>query len=138
MTSAPPHILFYLIFLYTFTLPENASMLASTQATAFLVSWLWKIKYFSLHCNVKSWPPLWTHTMWTHTTWRCFHTSNSFSAYWFLRRFWKIFLYIFLCNIPILPLPCGPIVPPRDHDLNKLESTQPDDASTQVTAFLNN
>ena len=65
-----------------------------------------------------------------------FTKVTAFLGKCFYRKSFKIFFYIFLCK-NLFPLPCDPILPPGNHDLNKFETSLPDDASKQlVPAFL--
>lgn len=61
---------------------------------------------------------------------------TTFLGKWFLEeiKILKIFLYIFICKK--FPSHYDPHPFPMDHDLNTLESTLPEVASTKVSAFL--
>lgn len=51
----------------------------------------------------------------------------NFLAAWYLRRFFSIYFYVKKMIRPLWPHPT-----PGDNDLNKLESTLPENASTQL------
>lgn len=88
-------------------------------------------------CKILSPPPspLWAyHTpglmiwkKWIYNSWGCFNSSIDFSGQFFFDK--EIFKYSYVKLDPAL------LLHPTDHDSKKMESTLPEDASSQVPVF---
>lgn len=78
----------------------------------------------------------WFEHTWIYTSWGCFHTS--FIFFWLIKFEEKIFKDFYSIYILTKTWPPPPLLPhptPRDHDLNKLNFTLSEDASTNFQLF---